>query len=249
MSAISDDLSSITGAALTPAQQTDAALFGAPSPMPTDETPEQQSDATLLDVNGVSSSSIASELQAGMPPDLAAASALVGDLAVQIGQQGPQAASIYSLLSAENTLKLTQGLVLPFTVSARWREVGDTLDMLVADTEQGRATDGALLDHASSGYAGAAAASMREQACRRTPVRACLWANSQASCGADRARSARSLWKPVDLAPASVSGHMPPAPLPTRRGCPCVGVRGAGRVGKACDAPHLAAPGRTPARR
>ena len=156
MSAISGDLSSITGAALTPAQQTDAALFGAPSPMPTDETPEQQSDATLLDVNGVSSSSIASELQAGMPPDLAAASALVGDLAVQIGQQGPQAASIYSLLSAENTLKLTQGLVLPFTVSARWREVGDTLDMLVADTEQGRATDGALLDHASSGYAGAA---------------------------------------------------------------------------------------------
>jgi hypothetical protein len=108
MSAISGDLSSITGAALTPAQQTDAALFGAPSPMPTDETPEQQSDATLLDVNGVSSSSIASELQAGMPLDLAAASALVGDLAVQIGQQGPQAASIYSLLSAENTLKLTQ---------------------------------------------------------------------------------------------------------------------------------------------
>ena len=43
-----------------------------------------------------------------MPPDLVAASALVGDLAVQIGQQGPAAASTYSLLSAENTLKLTQ---------------------------------------------------------------------------------------------------------------------------------------------
>src|ERR1035437_4379999 len=106
MSAISGDLSSITGAALTPAQQTDAALFGAPSPMPTDETPEQQSEATLLDVNGVSSSSIASELQAGMLLDLAAASALVGDLAVQIGLQGPRAAANHSLLSAEKTLKL-----------------------------------------------------------------------------------------------------------------------------------------------
>jgi hypothetical protein len=108
MSAISGDLSSITGTALTPAQQTDAALFGTPSPIPTDETPEQQSDATLLDLTGGSSSSIAAELQAGMPPDLASASALVSDLAVQIGQQGPQAASIYSLLSAQNTLKLTQ---------------------------------------------------------------------------------------------------------------------------------------------
>ncbi len=108
MSAISGDLSSITGAALTPAQQTDVALFGAPTPMPTSETPEQQSAATLLDVSGSSPSSIASELQAGMPPDLVAASALVGDLAVQIGQQGPAAASTYSLLSAENTLKLTQ---------------------------------------------------------------------------------------------------------------------------------------------
>jgi hypothetical protein len=108
MSASSSNLSSITGAALTPAQQTDASLFGAPSPLSTGETPGQQSDATLLDLSGGSSSSIASEVQAGMPPDLASASALVGDLAVRIGQQGPQAASIYSLLSAANTLKLTQ---------------------------------------------------------------------------------------------------------------------------------------------
>ena len=107
MSAISSDLSSITGAALTPAQQTDAALFGTPSPVPANETPEQQSDATLLDVNS-GSSSLASELQAGMPPDLATASALVANLAIQIGQQGSTAASIYSLLSADNTLKLTQ---------------------------------------------------------------------------------------------------------------------------------------------
>lgn len=107
VSAISSDLSSITGAALTPAQQTDAALFGTPSPVPANETPEQQSDATLLDVNS-GSSSLASELQAGMPPDLATASALVANLAIQIGQQGSTAASIYSLLSADNTLKLTQ---------------------------------------------------------------------------------------------------------------------------------------------
>lgn len=107
MSTISGDLSSITGTVLTPAQQTDAALFGAPTSIPTDETPEQQSDATLLDLSGGSSGAIASELQSGMPPDLATAAALVGDLAIQIGEQGPRAASVYSLLSAENTLKLT----------------------------------------------------------------------------------------------------------------------------------------------
>ncbi len=108
MSAISGNPSLITRAALTPTQQTDAALFGAPSPLPTDETPEQQSDAALLDVSGGGSADSAAELQAGVPPDLAAASALVGDVAAQISQQGPQAASIYSLLSAENALKLTQ---------------------------------------------------------------------------------------------------------------------------------------------
>ncbi len=108
MSAISGDLSSITGAALTPSQQTDAALLGTPSQLATDETPEQQSDATLLDVSGGSSSTTTSEVQAGMPPDLASASALVSSLAVQIGQQGTQAASIYSLLSADNAFKLTQ---------------------------------------------------------------------------------------------------------------------------------------------
>ena len=108
MSSINGDLSSISGAALTPAQETDAALFGAPSSIPTDETPEQQSDAVLLDLGGGGSGNVASSLQAGMPPDLATASALVGDLATQIGQQGSQAASTYSLLSAENTLKLIQ---------------------------------------------------------------------------------------------------------------------------------------------
>lgn len=108
MSAISGNLSSITGAALTPAQQTDAALFGAPSSLPANETPTQQSDAALLDVSGAGSSSLAAELEAGMPPDLATASSLVANLAIQIGQQGPQAASIYSLLSADNTLKLTR---------------------------------------------------------------------------------------------------------------------------------------------
>ena len=108
MSAISGDLSSITGAALTPAQQTDAALFGTPRAIPANETPEQDSDATLLDVNSGSSSSIGSELEAGVPPDLAAASQLVSDTAAQITQQGSQATSMYSMLSASNTLKLTQ---------------------------------------------------------------------------------------------------------------------------------------------
>ncbi len=108
MSTISGNLSPITGGGLTPSQQTDAALLGAPSPLATDETPEQQSDATLLDVNDSSSSSVASEVEGGMPADLTSASALVSDVAVQIGQQGPQAASIYSLLSADNTLKLTR---------------------------------------------------------------------------------------------------------------------------------------------
>jgi hypothetical protein len=108
MSAINGDLSSISGTALTPAQQTDATLFGTPSAIPTDETPGQQSDATLIDLSSGSSSSVATGLQAGMPPDLAAASALVGDLATQITQQGTQASSMYSMLSAENTLKLTQ---------------------------------------------------------------------------------------------------------------------------------------------
>lgn len=113
MSAISGDLSSLTGAALTgaaltPNQQTDVALFGTPSPISTDETPEEQSDATLLDLSGGVTSSVTSDLEAGMPPDLAAASALVSDTAAQISQQGSQATSIYSLLSAQNTLKLTQ---------------------------------------------------------------------------------------------------------------------------------------------
>ncbi len=108
MSAISGNLSSVTGAALTPQQQVDAALFGTPSPVPTDETPTQESDAALLDVSGAGSSSVASEVQAGMPPDLATASALVANLAVEIGRQGPAAASIYSLLSAQDTLTLTR---------------------------------------------------------------------------------------------------------------------------------------------
>ncbi len=108
VSAISGDNSSFPGSALTPAEQTDAALFGTPSAIPTDATPEQQSDAVLLDLTGTGSSSTASELAAGMPPDLATASALVSDLAAQIGEQGPQAASAYSLLSAEATLRLTQ---------------------------------------------------------------------------------------------------------------------------------------------
>jgi len=43
-----------------------------------------------------------------MPPDLATASALVANLAVEIGRQGPAAASIYSLLSAQDTLTLTR---------------------------------------------------------------------------------------------------------------------------------------------
>jgi hypothetical protein len=109
MSTTTGNISSITGSPLTPSQQTDAALFGTPSALTDGETPEQQSDAVLLDLDGgASSSNLSTQLSAGTPPDLATASALVSDLATQIGQLGSQASSTYSLLSAASTLKLIQ---------------------------------------------------------------------------------------------------------------------------------------------
>ncbi len=107
MSAISGDSSSINGAALTPQEQADAALFGTSGSVSTGETAQESADATLLDVTGSGSSSVSSDLEAGVPPDLTAASALVSDLAGQIGQSGSGASSAYSLLSADAALKLT----------------------------------------------------------------------------------------------------------------------------------------------
>ncbi len=115
MSSISGDTSSVTGAALTPAQLLDSALVGKPGSASTDQaslsthaTPQQQVDATLLDVAGGSAGTVASDLEAGVPPDLTAASALVSDLASNITAQGSGASAVYSLLSAQSTLKLTK---------------------------------------------------------------------------------------------------------------------------------------------
>jgi len=129
MSAISGDNSSLTGAPLTAQEEIDEALFGASGSLSTGETAQESADAellggsssgstdltsadstdaTLLDVTPGASSTVASDLDAGVPPDLTAASALVSDLASQIGQQGTEAASVYSLLSADATLKLTK---------------------------------------------------------------------------------------------------------------------------------------------
>jgi hypothetical protein len=129
MSAISGDNGSLTGAPLTAQEQIDAGLFAAPGSLSTSQTAQESSDAvllggsgsgstdqtsaesadaTLLDVTPGASGSVASDLDAGVPPDLTAASALVANLATQIGQQGTQASAVYSLLSADATLKLTK---------------------------------------------------------------------------------------------------------------------------------------------
>ena len=132
MSAISGTTGSITGASLTPQEQADSALFGGSatnsvSPYVTpqdevdtelfggsvagalanDETPAEAADAALVSVSGGATNSVYSDLEAGVPANLTAASALVSNLAGEVGQQGGIAASAYSLLSAASTLKLT----------------------------------------------------------------------------------------------------------------------------------------------
>ena len=132
MSAISGTTGAITGAPLTPQEQAEAALFGgsatnttSPYVTPQDEadtelfggsvagaianheTPTEAADAALVSVPGAGTNSLYSALEAGVPANLAAASALVNNLAGEVGQQGGLAASTYSLLSAASTLKLT----------------------------------------------------------------------------------------------------------------------------------------------
>ena len=110
MSGIDNDLSSISGSPMTPAQQADEALVGTPGSISDYETAEESGDATLLDLSpaGSSSSSISSELSEGIPADVVAAGALVDAVSSQISGSGPEASSAYSLLSADATLKLTQ---------------------------------------------------------------------------------------------------------------------------------------------
>lgn len=108
MSYIGGDNGSVTGAPLTPREQADAALFGSPAPLSSSETEPESAEATLVDVTPGSAGSLNSGLEANVPPDMATASALVSNLATQIGQQGTTASSAHSLLSAAATLKLTK---------------------------------------------------------------------------------------------------------------------------------------------
>ncbi|HWD69286.1 MAG TPA: hypothetical protein VG293_03765 [Solirubrobacteraceae bacterium] len=110
MSSISNDLSSITGNAPTPSEQTDEALLGTPAPLTQGETPEEAADATLVQLSGTATNStnVSSELDSGVPADLAAAGALVSELAGQISGTGSQALSAQSLISADAAYKLTK---------------------------------------------------------------------------------------------------------------------------------------------
>lgn len=132
MSAISGTTGTITGAALTPQEQAEAALFGGnatntvssyvtpvdeadtelfggsvASALAANETPGEAADAALVNVSGGSTNSVYSDLEAGVPANLTAASALVSNLAGEIGQSGGIASQTYSLLSAATSLKLT----------------------------------------------------------------------------------------------------------------------------------------------
>jgi hypothetical protein len=110
MTRISNDLGSITGNAPTPSEQTDPALLGTPAPLQQGETPEEAADATLVELSNTAtnSASVSTELEAGVPADVVAASALVGDLAGQISSAGSSALSAQSLISADAAFKLTK---------------------------------------------------------------------------------------------------------------------------------------------
>jgi len=108
MSAINGDLRTISGTDLKPSHEAGAGQTGNKGAGAVVETPEQQSDAVVLDLSGPGPRSIGSRPAVGVPADLSAASALVGDLASQITQAGPQAASAHSRVSAQATFKLTQ---------------------------------------------------------------------------------------------------------------------------------------------
>ena len=104
--------SALTGAALSPQQQAELALFGggtASPPVSSSETPDQQADAALVDLSAASTApSLGSELAAGATPREAEASELVSSLAADISSSGSSASSIYSQLSAYATYALTK---------------------------------------------------------------------------------------------------------------------------------------------
>lgn len=110
MTRINSDRGSITGSAPTPSEQTDEALLGTPAPLAPGETPEEAADATLVELSNTVTSSVnvSSELEAGVPADMVAAGALVGDLAGQISSAGSSALSAQSLISADAAFKLTK---------------------------------------------------------------------------------------------------------------------------------------------
>jgi hypothetical protein len=99
---------SVSGAQETPQQQEEAALLGTTGNLTAGETPEQSAAAALVDLSGGATSAVPSELQAGEPPDLVAASALVGSLVEQIGAESSNAANAYQLLSSSAVYSLTK---------------------------------------------------------------------------------------------------------------------------------------------
>jgi hypothetical protein len=110
MTRISNDLGSITGNAPTPSEQADEALVGTPGTITQGETAEESADATLVELSNTATNSanVSNELEAGVPADMVAAGALVGDLAGQISSAGSSALSAQSLISADAAFKLTK---------------------------------------------------------------------------------------------------------------------------------------------
>ena len=110
MSSISNDLSSLSGNAPTPSEQTEDALLGTPAPLTQGETPAEAADATLVELSGsaTNATNVSGELESGVPADLAAAGALVSELAGQISGAGSGAVAAQSLLSADAAFKLTK---------------------------------------------------------------------------------------------------------------------------------------------
>ena len=103
-------LTTVSGSPLTPGQQADEALVGRPVQISQGETAQEAADAELVDLSApaANSTNISSELQAGVPADLAAAGALVSELAGQIGGAGSEALSAQSLITADAAYKLTK---------------------------------------------------------------------------------------------------------------------------------------------
>jgi hypothetical protein len=95
---------------VTPQDEVDTELFGGSvaGALANSDTPAEAADAELVSVPGSGTNAIYADLEAGVPADLTAASALVSNVAGQIGQPGGLAASAHSLLSAESIYKLTQ---------------------------------------------------------------------------------------------------------------------------------------------